>query len=67
MHPPRDPPKPVMLAAERKALEELYRIQINSVRTLAGLLGYPNPIAPRGDRPVPAKPECAGEAEMPRS
>lgn len=40
-----------MLDAERKALEELYRLQVNSVRTLARVLGYPNPIADRRERP----------------
>lgn len=49
MHQPIDTTK--MLEAERKALDELYRMQINSVRTLAKILGYPCPIVPRNDRP----------------
>lgn len=35
---------------QRKQLEELYRQQVSAVRTLARLLGYPCPIAPREER-----------------
>lgn len=58
---PIDNRKPI-LEAERKALDELYSIQINSVRTLAKLLGYPCPIVDRRDRPrqdVPDIDACA--------
>lgn len=44
------PPTPPLPAAERKALEELYRLQISSVRSLARLLGKPCPIKDRDER-----------------
>lgn len=44
---------PTITTDQRKQLEELYRQQISAVRTLARMLGYPCPIAPRAERAPP--------------
>lgn len=43
-------PQLPLTAEQRKHLDELYRLQVGSVKSLARLLGYPCPIVSREEK-----------------